>query len=315
MFKRSTLPLALGMLILLSIVVTSCRSLEAVSQNNSRPGDDAGSRAVLSVSVGNTIIADVVAQIGGPHVEVHCIVPPGENPHSYEPTPRDFQKLHHAAVFFVNGLGLEEWLEKTMGNVTGTKVVHLAEGAPVISLSGQDGVDPHVWLNVQHVIDYYVANILDTLVTLDPVRAHEYRLRAADYVAALWELEAWIRTQVAQVHQKNRVMVISENALKYFGAAYGFETYGIWEINAQEEGTPQQMARIINLVKERNIPALFVESTVDKRYMKTVSRETGVPVAAEIYTDQLGVAPGEADSYLKMMQYNVAAIVRGLNNE
>ena len=132
-------------------------------------------------------------------------------------------------------------------------------------------------------------------------------------MAQLQELDDWIRQAIESIPEQNRIIVISENAMKYFGDAYGFRTEGIWELNAHEEGTPQQFSRIVELVVTEQVPALFVETTVAQRYMKTIAKETGVPIAGELYTDALGLHGSGADTYIDMMMHNVNIMTKGLN--
>lgn len=106
--------------------------------------------------------------------------------------------------------------------------------------------------------------------------------------------------------------MVSENAYKYYGEAYGFQPEGIWELNSHEEGTPQQISRVVELVMENSVPALFVETTVDQRYMETVSRETGFAIAGKVYTDALGPVGSGAETYIQMMEYNTRLFVEGL---
>ncbi|MCD8509882.1 MAG: metal ABC transporter substrate-binding protein [Bacillus sp. (in: Bacteria)] len=258
-----------------------------------------------------SVLGDIIANIIGDHGSVDYIVPVGEEPHEYEPVPSDFQKVSDADVFYINGLDLEEWLEKIVSNVTETEIVEVSGGVTPIPLVGDDEDDPHAWLSPKNVIKY-VNNIVEDLVERDPQGESIYRANAEAYIAELEELDAWIEEQVAQIPEEYRVIVVSENAFKYFGADYGFETEGVWEINSHEEGTPQQINRIIDLVTERNIPAVFVETTVDKRYMQTVSDNTGVPIAGEVYTDAVGAEGSGAETYIGMMRENVKVFVAGL---
>ncbi len=288
------------MVALMSPLIPGCGNQEAERQE--------GLQIVTSFSV----LADLAENIVGDRGTVDFLVPVGDNPEDYEPLPSDMQRVSNADVLFVNGWGLEEGIERSMAHIT-DNIVFVTEGITPIPLAGEDAPDPHAWLDAQLVADFYVENILTALVELDPTRAEEYRENAKAYVSDLKDLDMWIKEQVKQISEDNKVIVVSENALKYYGEAYGFQTEGIWELNSHEEGTPQQMARVIDLVIDASIPAVFVETTVDKRYMTIISSETGVPIAGEIYTDALGLPGSGADTYIKMMEYNTNVIVRGLS--
>lgn len=287
-------------IVIMGLLISGCSNGE--TENNE------GLQIVTSIS----ILADMAENIVGERGTVDFLVPIGDNPEDYEPLPSDMQKVSTADLLILNGWSLEEGIERSMANITESMVFATA-GITPIPLVGEDVPDPHAWFNAQFVADYYVENILNALIRLDPDGAAGYRRNAAAYTSELKELDAWIKDQAAKIPEANRVIVISENALKYFGEAYGFQTEGIWELNSHEEGTPQQMSRIVDLVVEKGIPAVFVESTVDQRYMKIISHEAGVPLAGEIFTDALGLPGSGADTYIKMMEYNTELIVRGLS--
>ena len=278
-----------------------------------KPGTaDQAEKESLHIMTTVSIFADLIENVLGQNGSVEYLVPVGENPEDYELLPGQLQALSEADAVFVNGWGLEEKIVQALGHVSDIPVYHLTDGCNPILLVGSPDYDPHAWLDPNKTARY-VGKILEALLELDPAREQEYNQNSRDYLDRLDLLDAWIREQVEQIPEKHRLLVISENALKYFGEAYGFRTEGIWELNAHEEGTPQQIQRIVDLVTAEDIPALFVESTVDRRYMETISRETGVPIAGTIYTDALGPPGGEADTYLGMMRYNVNLFRNGLS--
>ena len=299
MSKKKCICLAC-IIVIMGLLISGCSNGE--TENNE------GLQIVTSIS----ILADLAENIVGDRGTVVFLVPVGDNPEDYEPLPSDMQKVSNADVLFVNGWGLEEGIERSMAHIT-DNIVFVTEGITPIPLVGEDAPDPHAWFDASLVADFYIENILTALVALDPAGAEEYGRNAAAYVDKLKELDTWIKEQVKKIPEDNRIIVVSENALKYFGKAYGFQTEGIWELNSHEEGTPQQMSRVVDLVVERRIPAVFVESTVDQRYMAIISDETAVPIAGEIYTDALGLQGSAADTYIKMMQYNTNVIVQGLS--
>ncbi len=272
---------------------------------------DATKLSDLEVVTSISILADITENIIGQRGSVDYIVSTGDNPEDYELLPGEIQMVNYADVFFINGMGLEMMMEEALGNITDTPVVHVTEGIEPIPLEGDDAPDPHAWLDVKLIFSY-IDNIADKLIQLDPDGENEYRENAENYKDELKELDGWIKEQVKDIPEKNRVIVVSENAYKYFGEAYGFQTEGIWELNSHEEGTPKQISRIVDLVKEKELPAVFVETTIDRRYMGTISAETGAPISGEVYTDALGSPGSGADTYIEMMEHNVKVFKEGL---
>ncbi|MBU9710682.1 metal ABC transporter solute-binding protein, Zn/Mn family [Evansella tamaricis] len=300
MFKKKFL----SVILLFSLLLAACSTGDNDGESVSEDG--------LTITTSFSVLGDIISQIIGDYGSVEYIVPIGEEPHEYEPVPSDFQKVSDADVFYINGLDLEEWLEKIVSNVTETEIVEVSSGVTPIPLVGDDEDDPHAWLSPKNVIQY-VENIVEDLVARDPDGESIYRENAEAYIEELMELDEWIEEQVQQIQEEHRVIVVSENAFKYFGEDYGFQTEGVWEINSHEEGTPQQMNRVIDIVGEKNLPAVFVETTVDKRYMETISENTGVPIAGEVYTDAIGPEGSGAETYIKMMRENVNVFVSGLS--
>jgi ABC-type Zn uptake system ZnuABC Zn-binding protein ZnuA len=305
MFKQKWL--ALLVVIIASILVLAGCSADKNDGDLENGVEKEGLTIVSSFSILDDIIGEIIGERG----TATYIVPIGEEPHQYEPLNSDFQKVSNADIFIVNGLGLEEWLTRIVSQVTDTPVFEVSQGIEVITLLGSDEeYDPHAWLSVANVIKY-VDNIVAELSKLDPEGASLYQDNGARYKEALAKLHEWIHAEVAEIPEKNRIIVVSENAFKYFGEEYGFNTEGIWEINSLEEGTTGQISRIIDLVRQENVPALFLETTVDPRYINQISNETGVEVAGEVYTDAIGKSE-DANSYLKMMKVNVETFIEGL---
>ncbi|KHF40768.1 metal ABC transporter substrate-binding protein [Halalkalibacter okhensis] len=265
----------------------------------------------LTITTSFSILGDIIGEIVGTRGTIDYIVPIGEEPHEYEPVPSDFRKVSDSDVFYVNGLGLEEWLEKLVDSAGDVAIVPVSEGVTPIMLEGGEEEDPHAWMNVGNV-KLYVENVVADLIERDPEGESVYRENADAYLAELEELDSFIKTEVESLSEENRVIVVSEDAFKYFGEAYGFQTEGVWEINSHEEGTPGQIARVIDVVNDQAIPAIFVETTVDRRYMESVSNDTGVEIAGEVYTDAVGQDGSGAETYILMMKHNVDTFINGL---
>ncbi|OLO26279.1 metal ABC transporter substrate-binding protein [Alkalihalophilus pseudofirmus] len=285
--------------------------LAACGGDNGEQGESTGEG--LNITTSFSILGDVIDNVVGDRGTVEYIVPIGDEPHDYEPIPSDFQKLSDSDVFYINGLGLEGWLEKLVQNSGDIPVVTLSDGVNTIPLVSEEGEDPHIWLDVQNVI-LLVNNLVDDLVERDPDGEELYHANAEAYKQELEELDTWVKAEINTIPEAARLIAVSEDAFRYFGQAYGIETAGIWELNSHEEGTPSQISGLVDLIKERNLPAVFVETTVDQRYMETVANNAGVEIAGEVYTDAIGQEGSGAETYIKMMEHNVKVFVEGLKN-
>ena len=275
----------------------------------------------LKVITTYSILYDIVRNVGGERVEIHSLAPVGSNPHEYDPLPLDVQKTSDADLVFYNGLNLEA------GNAWFDKLLQTAgksgENAPVFSLSagvtpqyltstGQTGAeDPHAWLDVRNGIQY-ARNAQAALSQVDPANAATYQANAAAYIDRLEQLHSKALADFAKIPAERRYLVTSEGAFKYFCDAYGFEAGYIWEINSENQGTPQQVIALLGQLKQRQVPALFVETSVDPRSMEMVSRESGKPIAGTLFTDSLGLPGGPGDSYIGMLESNNQTILNSL---
>ncbi len=271
----------------------------------------------LQVVTTYSILYDMVKNVGGDQVEVHSMVKIGSNPHEYDPLPEDVKKTADADAVFYNGLNLEagnSWFEKLLGT-TGkdgedAPVFRLSEGVEpkYLTTKGKEGEeDPHAWLNVANGIKY-VENVRDGLIKVDPDNKETYEKNAEEYIAKLESLHEEAKTSFSEIPKEDRYLITSEGAFKYFSDAYDIEAGYIWEINAENQGTPDQVRQVVDLIREKDIKVLFLETSIDARSMETVSRETGVPIGGKVFTDSLG-APGEdGDSYIKMMEWNINII-------
>ncbi|MDV2686515.1 metal ABC transporter substrate-binding protein [Alkalihalophilus lindianensis] len=294
--------LLLVVIMVTSLIMVACGGVDRTTENSGE----------LKVITSFSILADITKNVVGDRAEVDYLVPIGEEPHGYEPIPSDFQKASDSSVFYVNGLGLEEWLERLVANAGGgADIITVSDGIDVIGVEGSNEDDPHAWLDVENVITY-VGNIRDDLSQRDPEGADEYAANADAYIKELQELDEWIQTETLNIPEEKRTIVISENAFKYFGEAYGYETIGIWELNSHEEGTPGQISRVVDLIQDESIPAVFLETTIDSRFMDTVSSNAGVEIAGEVYTDAVGPSGSGAETYIDMMKHNVNTFVEGL---
>ncbi len=264
-----------------------------------------------------TIIHDLVDQVAEDRIDHRVIVPVNAEVHEWELVPQNFVDLEEADLLFYNGLELEEWLPQATAVLSpDSRKVSLAEAIEAeyrpIEIGEQKGdIDPHLWMDPQNVAGY-VGVVADVLAAADPDNAELYRENAARYQEELRILDEDLQKQLAEVPEQRRILITSEAAFLYLADAYGLQHDGIWGTNAEEEGTPQQMVRILRVISENEPAALFWESTISDRYVQAVADDTGLPVKGPLYVDSLGEPGTEADSYLKLMRYNAELILEAL---
>lgn len=295
------------MMLVISLVIVGCSS-------NS---NDEVSNGKLQVVTTYSILADIVENIVMDKGDVYSMVPVGVDPHMYEPLPKDVKAVNNADVIFYNGLNLEagggwfdsllEVTDKVDNAFSTTKNVK-----PFYLSSNAEESDPHAWLDIQNVI-IYVNNILEELVLIDPENSDYYIENSKKYISELEELDRYAQSKFSEIPIEKRVLITSEGAFKYFAKAYDFEALYIWEINTDAQGTPDQMARILDIINSNNVKSLFVETSVSPKTMESISKETNIPIHATIFTDSLAKKGEVGDTYLSMMKYNIDMISEGLN--
>jgi ABC-type Zn uptake system ZnuABC Zn-binding protein ZnuA len=252
-----------------------------------------------------TIFADMAKQVAGDRMRVGSIVPAGAHVEEYEPTPDDAKRVTDARIVLVNGLDLDKWAEPLLTNKKAdAPVVTLSEGLPDI------GENPHMWFDPQ-LSRKYVERIRDALIALDPAGKDGYASRAKAYDDELVSLEAELRAKAATVPPERRKLVTSHDAFPYFGKAFGFEIVGFVQPEPDKEPTAQELAELVEIVKEVKVPAVFVEAGVSKSVTEALASEAGVSkVVTDLPADTLLAAP--ADSYIGLMRVVMDKIVTAL---
>lgn len=266
-----------------------------------------------------TILGNWVEIVGGEHVDLTTLAPAGAEVHEWELSPRNFEALDAADIVFANGFQLEQWMAQVEATVRpDTPIIRVAEAAgyPTLAIrigDMQGAADPHQWMDPRAAAQQ-VRLIAEQLATIDPDHAGAYRANAERYGDELRDLHAELDERLAVIPADRRTLITSEAALLYFAAAYEFEHHGIWGSNAEDDGTPRQMARVIDVVTEREPRALFWESTISDRYVRSVAEDTGTPVAGPLYVDSVGRASTGAESYVAMMRSNAELLVQHLGD-
>lgn len=262
-----------------------------------------------------TILQDIAQNVAGDKAIVESITKPGAEIHDYEPTPLDIVKAQAGDLVLWNGLGLERWFEKFFQGVKNVPSAVVTEGITPIGIADgpySNKPNPHSWMSPANAV-IYVENIRKALVALDPANAETYSRNAADYTAKLKALDAPIRALLEKLPADQRTLVSCEGAFSYLAKSYGLKELYLWAVNADEEGTPQQIRKVVDQVRKGRIPVVFCESTVNDKPMQQVAKETKVRYGGTLYVDSLTTDEGPAPTYLKLLQYNANTIVKGFN--
>lgn len=282
--------------------------------NRSEPAEvgSLGAGERLRVVATTTIVGDVVRAVGGDAIALTVLLPPGADPHAFEPTPQDVAAVADATVVFANGAGLEGFLEPLLRNAGGkARLVLLSDGIAFRRLETGE-VDPHVWFNPLNVI-VWVRNIESTLRSLDPTRAELYAANARHYEDEIRKLDAWIRDQVARVPLERRKLVTDHAVFGYFADRYGFVQAGaiVPGTSSAAEPSAQELAALEDVIRKQGVPAIFVGETVNPNLAQRIAQDVDVRIVF-LYTGSLSPPGGPADSYLKLMRYDVSTIVSAL---
>lgn len=261
-----------------------------------------------------TVIADMARNVAGDAAIVESITRPGAEIHDYQPTPRDIIRAQDADLVLWNGLNLEGWFEQFFGNLRDIPSVVVTDGITPISItSGEyDGQpNPHAWMGLNNAL-IYVDNIRDAFVTYDPDNADIYTANAESYKQQIIDTIAPLRDAVLAVPQERRWLVSCEGAFSYLIADFDMQELYLWPINADSEGTPQQVRRVIDAVRANDIPVVFCESTVSQAPAEQVARETGAVYGGMLYVDSLTDADGPVPTYLDLLRVTSETILQGL---
>lgn len=276
--------------------------------------NDAAAGDKLKVLASNDFLADVTRQVAGERAVVTSLIPPGLDPHAFEPAPQDIARVANSQVLVVNGGGLEAWLEGVLTNAGGQRLVITASQG-LTSRAAQDAAehpegDPHFWLDPVLVKTYDV-NISDGLSQADPGGAQVYAANAAAYGQKLDELDAWIKAQVETIPPERRLLVTNHESFGYFADRYGFMLVGavVPSVSSSASPTAQDLAKLIDQIRQTGAPAIFLESGSNPELADQVASETGVQVVTGLLTHSFG--PG-AEDYIAMMKWNVGLIVKAL---
>ena len=260
-----------------------------------------------------TIIADMARNVAGEAAVVESITRPGAEIHEYEPTPLDIVKAQTADLVLWNGLGLERWFERFFGNIQKVPSAILTEGITPLSIGEgayKDKPNPHAWMAPENAL-IYVENIRKALVKIDPANEALYTANAAAYSEKLRAVDAPLREKLASLPEEHRWLVTSEGAFGYLTRNYGLKELFLWPVNADQEGTPQQVRKVVDGIRAHHIPVVFSESTISDKPMRQVAKETGARFGGLLYVDSLTLEDGPAPTYLRLLEVNAETILKG----
>ena len=300
----------------------------ACGDDDDAPAGTSGDARIAIVAT-TTIIADLARNVAGERASVTSIIPPGADPHDFEPTPDDIEQIADADLVLEHGLGYDEWahdlVEQSGTDAPITEVtdgVHLIAGGEDEHHENEDEdkgededheSDPHVWFDVENVKEM-TANIRDALITTDPAGREAYEANTEAYLAELDELDGWIHEQVATIPEADRKLVTSHEAFGYYVAAYGFEYVGavVPSLDSQAQASAQEVDALLDLIEAEGVRAVFTETTVNPDLTEQIAAEADIEVVTNLFSDSLSDDDSETDTYIGMMRHNTTAIVEAL---
>ena len=260
-----------------------------------------------------TVIQDIAQNVAGDAATVESITKPGAEIHEYEPTPKDIVKAQSADLILWNGLNLERWFERFFQNIKDKPAVVVTEDITPLSIYEgpyKDAPNPHARMSPSNAL-IYIENIKNAFVKYDPQNADTYQKNAAAYAEKIKQLDKPLREKLSQIPSDQRWLVTSEGAFSYLAKDYDLKEGYLWPINAEQQGTPQQVRKLIDLVKKNHIPVVFSESTVSAKPAQQVAKESGAKYGGVLYVDSLSAADGPVPTYIDLLNVTVSTIVKG----
>jgi manganese transport system substrate-binding protein len=304
--------------LLLGLSLGGCVQTTQQSQLPSNPTATTSSQTNKKVVLATfTVLADMARNVAGDKAIIESITKPGAEIHGYQVTPSDLERGQKANLILENGLNLERWADRFYNSLPKVPHITLSEGFTPVSIgedSYQGKPNPHAWMSPQNAL-IYVENIRKALGKLDPPNTTTYDANAKIYSEQIKSIDLKLKTAIAAIPPDKRYIVSCEGAFSYIARDYGLKEVYIWAVNAEQQATPKQVEKVINTVKINKIPAVFCESTVNNKAQLQVAKESGAKFAGVFYVDSLSPADGPASTYLKLLQYNVNTLIKGLEGK
>lgn len=260
-----------------------------------------------------TVLADIAQNVAGEHLRVASLTKPGTEIHGYEPTPGDLRRATGAELIIDNGLGLEAWFDQFMQDLDAPHVV-ASDGVRVIDITGDQATglpNPHAWMSALEA-QRYVENVAAAFAEHDPVHAEDYHRQAEEYALSIRQVHEELLAALNEVPPAQRVLVTCEGAFSYLARDAGLDEISIWPVNAEQQATPRRIAAVIDSVREREVPAVFCESTVSADPMMRVVEASGAEFGGTLYVDSLSAEDGPVPTYLDLLRHNAEVIASAL---
>lgn len=264
--------------------------------------------AVASFSV----LADMTARVGGDRVKITSVVPPDGDAHAYQIRPSDARAVAAARLVTMNGLGLDDWMQRLVRSANFKGILTVASCAiKPHTMPGSDAIDPHAWQDPHNGAAYAQA-IGRGLADADPPNADAYRAAASGYAAEIARMDSWIESQFATVPPNQRRIVTTHDAFGYFGSRYGIEFLAAEGLSTDAEPSARAIASLVAQIKREKIRAVFIENMTDPRLAQMLARETGAILGGTVYSDALSKPNGPAPAYLDMLRHNTTLFVAAM---
>ena len=283
--------------------------------------DEAGDRLLVLTTF--TVIADIAREVGGDHVHVESVTAVGAEIHGYEPTPSDLRRASEADLVLENGLGLEAWFERFVAGLD-VPTVTLSDGIevlPVVESAGVEGAappgddlgapNPHAWMSPA-VGAHYARAAAEAFAAADPEHAEAFRANAERYAGQLLAVGETLSAALAEIPAESRVLVTCEGAFSYLARDAGLDEVYLWPVNSEGQSSPRRMEAAISTVRDRQVPAVFCESTVSADSQEQVARESGSTFGGVLYVDSLSTPDGPVPTYEDLLTHDVEVIIAGL---
>ena len=268
----------------------------------------------LKVVTTFTVIADMAKNVAGNAAEVTSITKAGAEIHEYQPTPGDIRRAQGADIILVNGMNLELWFSRFYQRLKNVPEVVVTQGIDPMGITEgpyNGKPNPHAWMSPDNAL-IYVDNIRDALVKADAENAAVYQANAERYKAQIQQTIAPMRAAIEKLPAEKRWLVTSEGAFSYLARDFGLQELYLWPINADQQGTPQQVRKVIDAVRTHTIPAIFSESTISAKPAQQVAREAGIHYGGVLYVDSLSNADGAVPTYLDLLRVTTETVVKGI---
>jgi ABC-type Zn uptake system ZnuABC Zn-binding protein ZnuA len=271
------------------------------------------SSGLVRVVTTTTVFGDMVASVGGNLVEVTSLVPKNGDVHTFEPKPADIRAVAQADLLVMNGLGLDDWLERTIANASkkGTALLKLGVDLGVPLLPGEEPgtQNPHLWLDVKYARQY-VDRIVVALQAADRAHSDEYQRQGAAYQARLDELDRWVRGQIASIPEANRKIVTFHDAFPYYAREYGITIVGVAVQAPGQDPSAGDTAALVKAIRAAGVKAIFSEAQFPAKLVEQLAGETGTKVVADLYDDSVGDPP--VTTYEAVVRWDTQQLVDAL---